>query len=323
MSSLPEIYDPKTNTWTDLTSAKLTSPLYPFMFLLSNGRVFDAGPDTVTTDARPRHADLDDGRHEPIRRDERRHVPARQDHEGRRMGRPGFQRRAEPALHRRRAHCGDRYERAEPGLALDGADGRRSRLREPHPAPGRHRARQRRHVDLGWHRSVEGVLPAEIWNPDTETWTTVASLANPREYHSTALLLPDGRVLMSGGGRCPERQIRTTPRSSRLPTSSKAPGRRSRPLPAGAAWGSSFDVTTPDAASITKVSLIRSPSVTHASTRTSVSSSSISRLAPGRSPSKPRRPRTSLLRVTTCSSSSTRTAFRPPVHSYDCLQPAT
>ena len=48
---------------------------------------------------------------------------------------------------------------------------------------------------------TKAVLPAEIWNPDTETWTTVASLQNGREYHSTALLLPDGRVLMSGGGR--------------------------------------------------------------------------------------------------------------------------
>ena len=46
---------------------------------------------------------------------------------------------------------------------------------------------------------------AEIWNPDTETWTTVASLTNPREYHSTALLLPDGRVLMAGGGGLPGR----------------------------------------------------------------------------------------------------------------------
>ena len=46
----------------------------------------------------------------------------------------------------------------------------------------------------------KSALPAEIWNPDTETWTTVDSLQNGRQYHSTALLLPDGRVLMAGGG---------------------------------------------------------------------------------------------------------------------------
>ena len=47
----------------------------------------------------------------------------------------------------------------------------------------------------------KAVLPAEIWNPNTETWTTVASLQTPRMYHSTSLLLPDGRVLVAGGGR--------------------------------------------------------------------------------------------------------------------------
>ena len=38
VNSLPEIYDPIDEHWTDLTGSKLTSPLYPFMFVLSNGR---------------------------------------------------------------------------------------------------------------------------------------------------------------------------------------------------------------------------------------------------------------------------------------------
>src|SRR5262249_31064436 len=45
------------------------------------------------------------------------------------------------------------------------------------------------------------VLPAEIWSPETQTWTTVASMGAPRLYHSTALLMPDARVLVLGGGR--------------------------------------------------------------------------------------------------------------------------
>jgi hemin uptake protein HemP len=45
------------------------------------------------------------------------------------------------------------------------------------------------------------VLPTEIWNPDTDTWTVGASLAIARLYHSSALLLPDGRVLIAGGGQ--------------------------------------------------------------------------------------------------------------------------
>ena len=44
------------------------------------------------------------------------------------------------------------------------------------------------------------VLEAEIWNPGTGVWRTVAAMDIPRNYHSTGLLLPDGRVLAAGSG---------------------------------------------------------------------------------------------------------------------------
>ena len=47
-----------------------------------------------------------------------------------------------------------------------------------------------------------GVYNAERWDPATGQWTTLAAQAVTRQYHSTALLLPDGRVLSSGGGIC-------------------------------------------------------------------------------------------------------------------------
>ena len=47
-----------------------------------------------------------------------------------------------------------------------------------------------------------GVYAAELWNPATGTWRTLAAEQATRQYHSTALLLPDGRVLSSGGGIC-------------------------------------------------------------------------------------------------------------------------
>src|SRR6476661_7845398 len=47
-----------------------------------------------------------------------------------------------------------------------------------------------------------GVYPAELWNPATGNWKTLASMQVTRQYHSTALLLPDGRVLSAGGGIC-------------------------------------------------------------------------------------------------------------------------
>ena len=41
---------------------------------------------------------------------------------------------------------------------------------------------------------------AEIWNPATGQWTQGTAGVNARLYHSTALLLPDARVLIAGGG---------------------------------------------------------------------------------------------------------------------------
>jgi len=46
------------------------------------------------------------------------------------------------------------------------------------------------------------VLPAEIYSPETDSWRIVDSLTIPRNYHSTALLLKDARVLSAGGGAC-------------------------------------------------------------------------------------------------------------------------
>lgn len=45
-----------------------------------------------------------------------------------------------------------------------------------------------------------GDYPGEIWNPDTGEWTLTAKAAKARLYHSTTMLLPNGRVLAAGGG---------------------------------------------------------------------------------------------------------------------------
>ena len=51
--------------------------------------------------------------------------------------------------------------------------------------------------------SDEGTqLFPEMWDPDTGQWTRLAPHSKPRNYHSTALLLKDGRVASMGSGLC-------------------------------------------------------------------------------------------------------------------------
>lgn len=44
------------------------------------------------------------------------------------------------------------------------------------------------------------VLIPEIWNPTSGRWRIAAEMQVPRNYHSLAILLPDGRVWSGGGG---------------------------------------------------------------------------------------------------------------------------
>src|SRR4029077_18674436 len=47
---------------------------------------------------------------------------------------------------------------------------------------------------------ANAVYAAELWSPKTQVWTTMASMHTPREYHSSALLLPDGSGAVAGMG---------------------------------------------------------------------------------------------------------------------------
>ncbi|HEX4725490.1 MAG TPA: galactose oxidase-like domain-containing protein, partial [Pseudonocardiaceae bacterium] len=110
-----------------------------------------------------------------------------------------------------------------------------------------------------------GVLPAEIWNPNTGAWTTVASMSAGRNYHSTAVLMPDGRVLVAGGGHVADDsgQGEFSEQIYSPPYLSNGPRPAITSAPTSASYASTMSVSTPDAASITGVNLVSMGADTH------------------------------------------------------------
>jgi len=106
------------------------------------------------------------------------------------------------------------------------------------------------------------VFQPELYNPATGVWTLGPPQVGTRAYHSTAVLLPDGRVLSAGSdaGIALEQTYEIY-----SPPYMFAP---SRPVitrsPKIATYGKTFKVTTPQAAKITRVALIRAGATTHA-----------------------------------------------------------
>jgi len=116
----------------------------------------------------------------------------------------------------------------------------------------------------GFSNETGAVFAAELWNPATGAWTSLATASVVRVYHSTTVLLADGRVLSTGSGDgggvtqqynyeifSPPYLFKGTRPTYNLGTNAMH-------------YGSAFTVATPNAASIRKVTIIRLASSTHA-----------------------------------------------------------
>ena len=98
--------------------------------------------------------------------------------------------------------------------------------------------------------------PCTMFNPQTNSWSGMAALPSIRDYHSVALLLPSGQVMMAGWNNTAI-EIFNPPylfRGARPAISS---------APSLVHHGQSFVIESPDAATIVKVVLVRPMSVTH------------------------------------------------------------
>jgi hypothetical protein len=259
---IPEIYDSGTNSWTQLTRASQNFPYYPHMFVLPDGRVLAASSHrrpiaSVVLDLATQVWSTVD--------------PVAVDGGSSAMYAPG------KIIKSGLAHDPDLV--AVPSVATTYV----INMTEPAPAWRQTASmafpRTQHNLTLlpdgtvlaiGGSRNSDvgdtpaAVLEAEVWSPSTETWTTLAPMRTPRMYHSTALLLPDGRVLVAGGGR-------DFPEVDQLSAEIFSPPylfKGTRPTitsaPTSIQYATGFFVATPDSARIAATSLVRLGSVTHA-----------------------------------------------------------
>ncbi len=247
---LPQVLQLSTLTWRDLTGAQMTLRTYPWMFVAPNGKVFNAGPDPVAryldtsgegqwTDVAPslfgdRFAGsavmYDDGKIMVCGGGEDfptetvevidLNVPA-----------PAF-RSVQSMAQRRKQHNATLLPDGTV-LVTGGSSG-----------PGK-------------NDTKHPVYIAELWDPVTETFTQLAPNKVFRGYHSSALLLQDGRVL-AGGGDSDDFEIFSPPYLF------KGVRPRITAVAEGIAWGQQFQIHTPDADRIAKVTMVKLGSSTHA-----------------------------------------------------------
>lgn len=118
---------------------------------------------------------------------------------------------------------------------------------------------------LQWNNTEKATKSAELWNPADGKWTELPSQDRERMYHSTAILLPDGRVLSAGGGK---RNGLTDQENAEF-YSPPYLFQGDRPVvsdvPEVVEYGVPFNVSisSPTAAEVDRVTFVRLGSVTH------------------------------------------------------------
>ena len=115
------------------------------------------------------------------------------------------------------------------------------------------------------------VLAAEVYQPGTDSWVTLPAATVVRNYHSVAMLMPDGRVWTAGSNKDAQQSFPAPGvdnRELRIEIFEPWYFTASRPQIAASAgtvfYGQTFQVQTAQASSISRVAVIRTGSVTHA-----------------------------------------------------------
>jgi hypothetical protein len=260
-AGIPEIYNSTTNTWTKLTSANNPFETYPFLYQLSDGRVIHVGNseyatvtdilDLTTQTWSVVDPNIVDGASCAM------YLPGKIMKAGTATDSQGSGPSANTTYVLDTTVANPAWQQT-PSMAYS-----RSFLNLPVLPDGTVLAIGGE-TDKNGGNIANAVYPAELWSPSTQTWTTMAAMHTPREYHGTALLLPDARVLVSGMGA----DFGNVP--NEMNAEFYSPPylfKGARPVisqaPAQVSYGTNFFVATPDATTITSAVLIRTGAVTH------------------------------------------------------------
>src|SRR6266851_1730598 len=261
-----EIYAPSTNSWTHLTDAPFVFPYYPHVYVLTSGRLLVAGTSEAPIVSQAfdltRHtwtsgggAAVDGGSSVMYRPDkilktgtstdpDQPSTPSAATAYVIDMGQPSPAWRAVTSMNFARTY--HTLTVLPDGNVLASGGGPTTAATD----------------------TANAILEVEMWSPATESWTTLGRMHAPRLYHSSALLMPDARVLILGGGRFDDSILAPTDQFSAEFFAPPYLFRGPRPVitsaPSSLQYGQPFTVQTPDAARIASVSLLRLGSVTHA-----------------------------------------------------------